>query len=92
MRTTATFDQMTTNEDWLGFGYLGERDRQGADRPERVAEADAFILARTADWTDEELFDWANSKLGRWVGDIFFGTTFPVSDRDQRRAADYIRK
>lgn len=98
MNTTTTFDQMTTDDRWLGFGYLGERrnaldnsDPEAPAIPARVELADTFVLDVTADWTDDELFAWANSKDGRWYGDILFGTTH-LTQRDLDMAARYVRK
>lgn len=65
-RSTATFDRMAERPDWLGFGYLGERNTADA---EVVASVDRQVLSWTREWTYEELFDWANSKLGRWFGE-----------------------
>lgn len=74
--TTANLDQMTTREDWLGFGYLGERNNQvDPQSANLVNAADAMLLdhANSLGLTEEELFDWANSKNGRWYGDCWFG-------------------
>ncbi len=88
MNTTAnTFDRMTTDDRWLGFGYIG--GRQYAE-PAEVEMADTFILDMTADWTDEELFAWANSKDGRWFADVLFGGNWTQADLDM--AGRYVRK
>ncbi len=86
-QTTSTFDRMTSDDRWLGFGYLGSR--QYADDAE-VALADAFVFDVTADWTDDELFTWANSKDGRWFADILFGGSWTQADLDM--AGRYVRK
>lgn len=69
------------DERWLGWGYLGERRRSGAT-PERIAEVDAAVLdyANAADWDYEDLFRWANGRLGRWFGDMAFGSRASVAD------------
>jgi hypothetical protein len=72
--TTADFDKMTTKKEWLGSGYLGERAtqrEQGRDTSE--ADEKAIAEANRLGLTDAELFDWANSKNGRWYGDCMFG-------------------
>ncbi len=79
-----TFDHMTRDDRWLGFGYLGERrnelestDEEALARPDLVAAVDALVLAYATEqgWTADDLFTWANSKLGRWFADSMFGTT-----------------
>jgi hypothetical protein len=69
------------SDEWLGFGYLGER-RSALDssdpesqRAHLVDETDDFVLdyANQLGWTADELFAWANSKNGRWLGDVAFG-------------------
>lgn len=74
--TSATLDALTEHDEWLGFGYLGERqlDRR---TPAEVAAADAVVLdhANRRGLTVEQLFTWANSKDGRWFGDCMFGGT-----------------
>lgn len=72
--TTADLDRMYANYDWEGFGYLGER-RNAAAEGKDTAAADAKVLAEAnrLGLTAAELFDWANSKAGRWYGDCMFG-------------------
>ncbi len=76
--TSADLDQMTTRDEWEGFGYLGGRQiaiEEG--KTELVAKADAMALenANRAGWTADQLFDrWANQKVGRWYGDCWFGS------------------
>lgn len=72
--TTADIERMHDHENWHGFGYLGERSYQ--DDAEKVAVADAKALdaANRLGLTYEQLFDWANSKVGRWFGDCMFGS------------------
>ena len=72
--TTEILDQFANNDDWAGFGYIGERENQlftGRD----VTAADEMLLesANRQGLTADELFDWANSKAGRWYGDCWFG-------------------
>jgi hypothetical protein len=83
-----TFDRMTEDEGWLGWGYLGERARH--EDAAYVQELDAQILrwVETLGWSLEDLFMWANSKDGRWFADLTFGGS--RSDRD--RAFDYVRR
>lgn len=72
--TVADFDKMTTNEKWLGFGYLGERrNALESGRDTTAADESAIAEANRLGLTVEELFEWANSKNGRWYGDCWFG-------------------
>ena len=72
--TTEDFDKMTTNEMWLGFGYLGERrNAREAGHDTTAADESAIAEANRLGLTAEELFEWANSKNGRWYGDCWFG-------------------
>ena len=87
------FDRFTDDERWLGYGYLGERrhaldstDPEAPAQPDLVAEADRRVVqwAGIHRWTGEELFAWANSKLGRWYGDAMFGGTGSPDERFER--------
>ena len=82
MLTTADLDNMYRNDEWEGFGYLGERRNQVAEG-RSVEEADARVLAdaNVHGLTAEELFTWANSKNGRWFGDCMFGANGQHADR-----------
>lgn len=72
--TAADLDHMETDERWLGWGYLGERAR-AFENGRDIEEADTRALAAAnAEGLDyEALFEWANSKYGRWYGDCMFG-------------------
>lgn len=80
--TPADFDKMTTNEAWLGFGYLGERrNAREAGRDTTTADESAIAEANRLGLTAEELFEWANSKIGRWYGDCWFGANGQHAER-----------
>jgi hypothetical protein len=90
MLTTADLEAMYRNDEWEGFGYLGGRrnalsneDPESPAQPERVAEADAKALAEAnrLGMTAEQLFEWANSKMGRWYGDSMFGANGQHAER-----------
>lgn len=94
------FDEMESDERWLGFGYLGERrhalddsDPESPARPELVQQADDLVLKVTASmgWTHEDLFHWANSKPGRWLGDIMLSPG-EKTNADWNRAVLYLYK
>ncbi len=74
MLTTADILAGYTNDEWEGFGYLGERRNQAAEGRSTV-EADEMVLAdaNKAGMTAEALFEWANSRSGRYFGDCMFG-------------------
>lgn len=82
--TIADLNAMTERDEWLSFGYLGERRNilghvergiARADLADQVAEADMRAVddANEHGLTLNQLFDWANSKYGRWYGDCMFG-------------------
>ena len=73
-RTPAIFDKFAQRDEFLGFGYIGERARaieSGWD----VTAADALALDMGDTLTDEALFAWGNSKDGRWFADCALGCT-----------------
>jgi hypothetical protein len=81
--TATVFDQMSRDDRWLGFGYLGERrnmldttDPDAPGRPDLVEAADQRVIdtANERGWDYDRLFEWANSKDGRWFGDVMFGS------------------
>jgi hypothetical protein len=81
------------NDEWLGYGYLGGR-RSFYGEPgssEAIALADQAVLAaaNAKGWTPQELFTWANSKLGRWYADETLGS--PANDVDAI-AAKYVKR
>src|SRR5262245_18853172 len=86
--TTLTVDDIEAgyrNDDWQGFGYLGERMRAGSTDHRRRTAADTAVLevANANGWSAQRLFeDFLNAKVGRWFGDIAYG-----SDDDLARAA-----
>lgn len=100
MLTTADLDEMTRDDRWLGYGYLGERrnllaggDPEAPARPELVAEMDTAVLeaATTRGLTRDELFHWANSKDGRWYADSFgtrHAATYAPTARQAQLAAE----
>lgn len=66
--TTKDLDEMTRDDRWGGWGYLGERERMD---PEFRARVDGILLEAAAigDWTHEELFQFVNSRPGRHFAD-----------------------
>ena len=99
-RTAQIFESFTRNDEWLGYGYLGEREnalvsvRTGEAGPmlaDRLELADEAVLQATADWSDEELFAWANSKDGRWFADCVLGSAGSFQDA-LRQGRQYLRK
>ena len=85
MLTTADLDQMTSRDEWLGFGYLGgRRIALEEGRTDLVARADAMALenANRAGWNADQLFNsWANQKVGRWYADSWFGCNGKHAER-----------
>lgn len=75
MLTTADLRKASNDERWLGFGYLGERARQDDLVLCEAVDQRIIDAANDAGWEYEDLFAWANSKLGRWLGDAMFGSS-----------------
>jgi hypothetical protein len=65
---TFRFMKMELNEEWGGFGYI--RGRQLLDATLQ-AEADKLVcaFADMSEWSERELFNWANSTYGRHYAD-----------------------
>lgn len=81
--TTRDLDEMIDRPEWRKFGYIGARDvfkdailTQGHSGPRAklLTRADAMVLDRANDlgYTEDQLFDWANSKRGKAYGDCWF--------------------
>jgi Putative phage serine protease XkdF len=88
-RAGQKFEQMMSNDDWQGYGYLGERqnaldgsDPEAPAQTARVAEVDAALVryAQAHGVSDDALFEWANSKNGRLFADTAFGSSDPIDD------------
>ena len=86
-----TFDDMAQDDRFAGFGYIGARQNLrdaiatgecGPDMLDALAEADSMVLDTGV--TGEALFEWANSKTGRWFADCYFGSS------DHRHADKYL--
>lgn len=80
--TTADLDRFETSDSWAGFGYLGTRQAHrvaiadGEIPADNLLErADQMLLdhANRLELKELALFDWCNSKDGRWYGDTWFG-------------------
>jgi hypothetical protein len=74
---------MHDNDEWCGFGYLGER-RHNFHKPELLEQADNLLLEFANDnaWTEAELFIFCNSTSGRYNGDVAFGSgdSYPADE------------
>lgn len=92
--TIADLNAMTERDEWLGRGYLGERRNILGHVERGIARADLAVLVAEADMravedatqndlTLDQLFDWANSKYGRWYGECMF-------HNDGRHAEKYL--
>lgn len=60
------FDQLAQHPEYRGYGYIGERDHL-TDFERSVADEAVNRLFRDA--RPEFLFEWANSKNGRWFAE-----------------------
>ena len=72
-RTASIFDTFAQRDEFLGFGYIGER-RNAIESGRDVTAADALALEMGAELTDEALFAWGNSRYGRWFADCALGS------------------
>lgn len=79
--TVADLDWAARDQRWLGFGYLRGRqvaltstDPEAPANPALVADTDRRVIehANARGWTYDQLFDWCNSKHGRWLADAAF--------------------
>jgi len=72
MLTLKDLEAVAEDENYAGWGYIHERQFFSA---EQVAVADAKVLDHFNDMELNyfDLFNWANSKNGRWFGDAMFG-------------------
>jgi hypothetical protein len=70
--TADVFDRMTFDDRWSGYGYIGERDRVD-DAAAAAADQRIIEIVNNKGWDYERLFEWANSKRGRWFADAAFG-------------------
>ena len=98
----ADLDLGLQDDRYLGFGYLGERrtffGNYGMSVAPQIEAADAFILecANREGWTVDDLFAWANSKDGRWAGEILLSGNAPtfagLNGEKAAQAAKYIHR
>lgn len=85
---------MHNADNWLGYGYLGERHNYLAREEELaiitpeaadafLAEVDQVVLddANAHGYSYDDLFEWANSKNGRWFADVVLGGAGTLEDR-----------
>ena len=73
------------NPEFAGFGYYGAREIANEKNPALVAEVDQFVLdvANRRGLTANQLFEWANSRVGRWFADDML-TSAPYQYRVNR--------
>lgn len=89
--TNLHLDEFAHRDEWLGFGYIGERERALQNvEPEApsVAVADEMVLfhANRLGWTVDQFFAWANSRSGRYAGDVLFGSPLSAQTDIELRA------
>lgn len=64
-----TFQAMEQNINWQGFGYLGERNRMDSTTA-TAGDARALATAKGRKLSKAALFAWANSRTGRFYGEL----------------------
>ncbi len=96
--TKDTLESFYNNPRWLGFGYLGIRENARSlinnNDPDKeqliqsLEEADNYLLetVNSQNWSNKDLFRWANSKNGRWYGEI------AIYCNDINRVTNLIKK
>lgn len=62
------FDRMADHPDFGGYGYIGGRLEMS---DEKRAAADAMVLAEASGYSEAALFEWANSRPGRWYAEAW---------------------
>ena len=80
-----TMDDYLNESDWNwhGFGFLGEyrnarMDGVISEEHINTVLATVYAFAEVADWSNEELFEWLDSRRGRHFGEqAFFGYDNP---------------
>lgn len=72
--TTDDLNAALNDERHLGFGYATRRHLDDAELEARI-DAAVIAEANAKQMTREQLFDWANSKNGRWLVDMCSGGT-----------------
>lgn len=95
--TVADIEAGYENPGWLGFGYLGDRQRakaalaSGDWTVDNIEEADAMALriANEKGWTAERFFEWLNSRDARWFADIMLGGELSLANVEM--APKYVR-
>jgi len=78
------------NGEWKGYGYLGERSRAAVtiSHLEAVDNA-ALAVANAKRWTAAQLFDWLDSKLGRWYAE---SALYPMPGQSlEAIAAEFVK-
>jgi hypothetical protein len=66
--TPEIFEEFAERDDFLGYGYLGNRDGM-SDRVRARVDRAVLKAARELRWTREMFFHWTNSKMGRWYAE-----------------------
>ena len=95
--TVADIEAGYDHDEWLGFGYLGQRRlatdvSDGESQPLEVIEArigvaDEMVLfhANRLGWSAADLFTWMNSKYGRWTAELLIVDSLDASTDGQLR-------
>lgn len=59
------------DERHLGWGYATTEELN--DRERRNLDVVVIEIANEQGWTKDQLFEWSNSKYGRWLSDLVYG-------------------
>ena len=88
-RVALTLDDLEAgydNEKWAGHGYLLVRERAMAKAAGRVTmtglDARVLAFANAERWSLSDLFDFTDSKNGRWLAESFLHGPESTRERD----------
>lgn len=91
MLTVDNINRAILNEEWAGAGYLAARkEALHHGRGTEVSVSDQLVLeaANAAGMDDGQLFEWLNSKPGRWFADAMLSPA--AADRNRVEAERYL--
>ena len=94
--TTKDINSLYAEDDWCGYGYLGERQSHYFTQTEMAVLGDRLLLehANESGWDRLDLFMFCNSRIGRHYGDLVFGgfTYQEIFGRGNLFFADFARE
>jgi len=77
--------------EWGGWGYLGERRYCSTSPAIGLADGAILDVANSKGWDADQLFQFLNSKIGRWFADMTIGSHLTDVEAIAKIAASYVR-